>query len=149
MGYRLEGHGAMVRVWPFADVAACRAVSNPDWCRIFKEISCPPQSCFDGVPLGKALHPQMLNLIQVKMSRPTRRTEMAMRTISLMGWNGCRIVCSPWSRNDTKMNRSSNQGVNVKSDDRSPDLISDYKPKYSLNEMPIQNMFSIHSNLKC
>ena len=30
----------MVRVWRSADVAACCAVSNPAWCRIFKEISC-------------------------------------------------------------------------------------------------------------
>ena len=35
-----EGHGAMVRAWRSADVAACRAVSNPGWCRIFREISC-------------------------------------------------------------------------------------------------------------
>ena len=34
------GHGAMVRAWRFVDVAACRAVSNPAWCRIFREISC-------------------------------------------------------------------------------------------------------------
>ena len=24
-----EGHGAMIRAWRFADVAACHAVSNP------------------------------------------------------------------------------------------------------------------------
>ena len=30
----------MVRAWRSADVAACRAVSNPAWCRIFREISC-------------------------------------------------------------------------------------------------------------
>ena len=35
-----ERHGAMVRAWRSADVAATRAVSNPAWCRIFKEISC-------------------------------------------------------------------------------------------------------------
>ena len=34
-----EGHVAMVRAWRSADVAACRAVSNPAWCRIFREIS--------------------------------------------------------------------------------------------------------------
>ena len=33
-----EGHGAMVRAWRSADVAACRAVLNPAWCRIFREI---------------------------------------------------------------------------------------------------------------
>ena len=36
---RREGHGAMVRAWRSADVAACRAVLNPAWCRIFREIS--------------------------------------------------------------------------------------------------------------
>ena len=35
-----EGHGEMVRARSFANVAACRAVSNPAWCRIFREISC-------------------------------------------------------------------------------------------------------------
>ena len=37
-----EGHSAMVRAWrsAVADVAACRGVSNPAWCRIFREISC-------------------------------------------------------------------------------------------------------------
>ena len=30
----------MVRAWRSADVAACRAVSNAAWCRIFREISC-------------------------------------------------------------------------------------------------------------
>ena len=40
MFYIREGRGAMVRAWRFADVTACRAVSNPAWCRIFREISC-------------------------------------------------------------------------------------------------------------
>ena len=31
--------GAMDRARRFADVAACRAVSSPDWCRVFREIS--------------------------------------------------------------------------------------------------------------
>ena len=35
-----EEHGAMVRAWRSADIAACRAVSNIAWCRIFREISC-------------------------------------------------------------------------------------------------------------
>ena len=35
-----EGHGAMIRAWSSAHVAACRAGSNPAWCRIFREISC-------------------------------------------------------------------------------------------------------------
>ena len=35
-----EGRGAMARTRSFANVTACRAVSNPAWCRIFREISC-------------------------------------------------------------------------------------------------------------
>ena len=30
----------MVKAWRSADVAACRAVSNPAWCKIFRELSC-------------------------------------------------------------------------------------------------------------
>ena len=30
----------MARTQSFANVTACRAVSNPAWCRIFREISC-------------------------------------------------------------------------------------------------------------
>ena len=30
----------MVRALSFANVAACRAVSIPAWCRIFREITC-------------------------------------------------------------------------------------------------------------
>ena len=30
----------MARVQSFANVTACHAVSNPAWCRIFREISC-------------------------------------------------------------------------------------------------------------
>ena len=39
ISYR-EGHGAMVRARISVNVAACRAVSNPAWCRIFRETSC-------------------------------------------------------------------------------------------------------------
>ena len=35
-----EGRGVMARARSFANVTACRAVSNPAWCRIFREISC-------------------------------------------------------------------------------------------------------------
>ena len=45
-----EGHGAMVRARRSADVAACCAVSNPAWCRIFREIS-----CFSPLNLGTLL----------------------------------------------------------------------------------------------
>ena len=39
-----EGHSAMVRAWRFADVAACRAVSKPAWCRTVREMFLPSQS---------------------------------------------------------------------------------------------------------
>ena len=35
-----EGRGAMARARSVANVTACRAVSNPAWCRIFREIAC-------------------------------------------------------------------------------------------------------------
>ena len=35
-----EGRGAMVRARSFANVTACRAVSNPAWWSILREISC-------------------------------------------------------------------------------------------------------------
>ena len=37
-----EGHGAISRARSFANVPACRAVTNPAWCSIFREISCFP-----------------------------------------------------------------------------------------------------------
>ena len=62
----------MVRAWRFADVAACRAVSNPAGFRIFGEISyfflLNLGTFFDVVSLSKALHFEMLHLTQVKMS---------------------------------------------------------------------------------
>ena len=42
-----EGYGAMVRAWRFDNVANCRVVSNPAWCRIFRE-----KSCFSPLNLG-------------------------------------------------------------------------------------------------
>ena len=56
------------------------------------------------------------------------RTEIAMCTISSMRRNGCRTVCSPWS-------------WNVKSDDRSSDLISDYKPA----PLPLNDACKVHN----
>ena len=44
------GYGAMVSAWRSADVAACRAVLNPAWCKIFREIS-----CFSPLNLGTLL----------------------------------------------------------------------------------------------
>ena len=54
-----------------ADVAACYALSNPAWCRIFREkYLVSPLSILGHVSmsLGKALNPQMLHLTQVEMS---------------------------------------------------------------------------------
>ena len=59
----------MARARSFANVTACRAVSNPAWFRIFREISCfSPLNIghyFDVVSLGKTLYPHMLHLTQV------------------------------------------------------------------------------------
>ena len=44
VGHFREGHGVMVGAgvgaWRSADGAACCVVSNPAWCKIFREISC-------------------------------------------------------------------------------------------------------------
>ena len=45
-----RGTCVMVRAWRSTDVAACRAVSNPARCRIFREIS-----CFSPLNLGTLL----------------------------------------------------------------------------------------------
>ena len=62
----------MVRAWRSADVAACRAVSNPIGAGFSEKYHISPLSilghCEDGVSLGKTLHPQMLHLTQVKKS---------------------------------------------------------------------------------
>ena len=42
------------------------------------------------------------------------RTEIAMCTISSMRRNGCRTICSTWSWNETRIARSSDQGVKCK-----------------------------------
>ena len=109
-----EGHGAMFRAWRSGDVAACRVVSNPAWCRIFREIS-----CFSPLNLGTLLrmlcpwarHFTLKCFTWLRWEWVPGRTEMAMCTISSMRRNGCRTVCSPWSWNGTRMNRSSDQGV--------------------------------------
>ena len=62
----------MAEAWRFADVAACCEVSSPAGCRIFRELYNVFPSILghylDVVFLGKAFHPQMLHLTQVKMS---------------------------------------------------------------------------------
>ena len=63
---RREGHGAMARAPGFANVTACRVVSSPTWCRIFRRKSFfSPLNIghyFDVVFLDKALYPHMLHL---------------------------------------------------------------------------------------
>ena len=114
-------------IWRFADVVACRAVSNPAWCRIMRE-----RSCFSPLNLG-TLSSRCCVLGQGTSPSNASldsggRTEMEMCTISSISRNGCRTVCSPWSWDDTRMNRSSDHaGVNVNLADMSSNLISDYK----------------------
>ena len=63
---RREGYDAMARARGFANVTACRVVSNPALCRIFRRKLCfSPLNIghyFDVVFLGKALYPHMLHL---------------------------------------------------------------------------------------
>ena len=67
-----NGRGVMVRAWSFVNATACRAISNPAWCMIFRGILCFTLSTlghyFDVVSVGKALPPQMFHLTQVEMS---------------------------------------------------------------------------------
>ena len=64
-----EGRGAMARTRSFANVTACRAVSNPAWCRISEKYHVSPLSILghyvNVVSLGKTLYPHMLHLTQV------------------------------------------------------------------------------------
>ena len=92
-----EGHGAVVRARSFADVAACRAVSNPAWCRIFREIS-----CFSPLNIGPLLRWCVLGQ-DTKPSNASGENEylvgqrVATCMISPKRRNGCRTVCSPGS----------------------------------------------------
>ena len=67
-----EGHGAMVRAWRFVDVVAHGRFRTPLGAG-FSDISCFSLlnnlgHSFEVVSSGKAHHPQMLHLTQVKMS---------------------------------------------------------------------------------
>ena len=102
-------HGAMVRAWRSADIAACRAVSNPALWRIFREISCfLPSQCWDIVKMlcRLARHLNLKCFTWPRWKGVPGRSEMAMCTISSMRRKGCRSVCSPCSWNGTRMNRS-------------------------------------------
>ena len=61
-----EGHGTMVGAWH------CRCLSCGFESRLVQDAHVPLLSilghCFEVVSLGKAHHPQMLHLTQVKMS---------------------------------------------------------------------------------
>ena len=84
----------MVRVLRSADVAACREVLNPAWCRIFREIS-----CFSPLNLGTLLRCCVLG----QGTSPSNASLDSGENEYLVGqrWhcvrNGCRTVCSPWS----------------------------------------------------
>ena len=105
----------VVRARRFADVAACRAVSNPAWCRIFREIS-----WVSLLNIGTLLRCWMCPWARpftlkcftwLRWKWVSGRTEMAMCTKSSGRRHGCRTVCSPGSWNSTRINRSSDQGV--------------------------------------
>ena len=100
----------MVRAWRSADVAACRAISNPAWYRIFKEIS-----CFSTLNLGTLRGWYVLG----QGTSPSNASLHSGENEYLVGqrWqcaryvqgrrSGCRTV------DGTRMNRSSNQGVKM------------------------------------
>ena len=114
VGLPREGHGAMARAWRFADVTTCRAVSNPAWCKIFREIS-----CFSPLSLGTLLRCCVLghDTSPSNASFDSGENEYLVGqrcTLSSMRQNGYRTVCSPGNGNDTRMSRSSDQGVKCK-----------------------------------
>ena len=101
-----EGRGVIVRAWSFPNIAACRAVSYPAWCRIFREISCLPPlkigTLFLCCVLGQGTLPSHASLVIVYLvGQKSLFAEIA-------AWLH---VCSPWSWNGTQTNRSSDQGV--------------------------------------
>ena len=108
MGNIIGYHQHLLIISTLADVAACRTILNPAWCRIFM---CPPSQSWDIVPMlcPWARHFTLKCFIWLRWKWVPGRTEMKMCTISLMRRNGCRTVCSPWSWNGTRMNRSSVQ----------------------------------------
>ena len=64
-----RGRGAIVKALSFANVTACRAVSNPLGAGFSEKYHVSPLSIlrhyFDVVALGNALYPYMLHLTQV------------------------------------------------------------------------------------
>ena len=68
--------------------------------------------CFDVVSLGKALHPRMLHLTQVKMSTWKDRDHNMYDKFTAQKW--LRDCMRSVVLNGTQMNRSSDQGSNVK-----------------------------------
>ena len=61
----IEGHGAIVRLWRFADATHCRAVSNPAGAGFSEKYHISPhqilRNSFDVVSLGRTLYPNMLH----------------------------------------------------------------------------------------
>ena len=123
-----EGRGAIVRGWSSANVAAYRAFSSPSWCRISEKYNVSHLSILGNClcPCARQFTIKCFTWLRCKWVPD--RTEIAMCTISSMRRNGCRTVCSPLSWNGTRMNRSSDQGVNCMLAEESLDLIPDYKP---------------------
>ena len=88
-----NGHGAMLRAWTFANVAGCRAASNPAWCR--------ENTCLSNLNIGKLFRCCVLG----EGSLSSRATFYSGVNKYLLGqrWqcvglrNGFRSVCSPWS----------------------------------------------------
>ena len=90
----------MVRAWHFANVAACHAVSNPAWCRMFMFI---PSQSWDIV---SRLCPSVRHF--------------TLKCFTWLGWKWVpgrtetATVCSPWSWSGTWINRPNDQGLKCK-----------------------------------
>ena len=114
----------------FTDVAACRAVSNPAGCRIFRQISCFSPlnlgTLFRCCVLGQRTSPSNTSLDSGENDylvgqrwqcvRWVQCAEMAAGLYALRGVEMAQEWTGPVTR-----------GSNLKSDARSSDLISDYE----------------------
>ena len=113
--YIKDGRDTMVRMWRFANVAACRAVSDPVWCRIFRGMSffspLNVWTLFRCCVRGQCTLVTLTCFTWLLCKLLHHRTEMA---ICAMRRNGCRTVLSPWSWNGTRTIRCSDQWVDCK-----------------------------------
>ena len=102
----------LARARSFANVAACRAVSNPAWCRIFREISCFSPlnigALFRCCVLGQGTLPSHASLDSGVNEYLVGQRWQCVRLVPSAEM-AASAVCSKWELK-WYMNRSSDQG---------------------------------------